>query len=393
MSKTQGNVVDPVALSSDLGVDAFRYFVLREVPLGNDGEFSHEGMVARFNSDLANNFGNLAARVATVVGKKCDGIGPAPSPDSTLAAVAQQGLACSTLSTLMPITAGPAGLEAALAALKGAAEAAVRQAIPTVFAEPPVDDVFEVRLQFRLLCEELAPVVARLERVAVEVIADVDSGAGVRVLEPRASDAGVLLDDRERHSGFAESDSGEHSRLARADDDDWELRALGWVCLQAHPSRIAAVEFEFLEHHRDVLVGNGLAHEPRHHLVHDLRRWWCRQHTATVSERSDHVEGHGPRRRLVVLAHVPLYLVEEEALGSDRSTDVRRIAGDVHQREHQGRDAHVLQRRSDRGIVVVEWRSCVRILGNHGVPRFGPDGSVSPEGMTRAATKGATTIC
>ena len=56
--------------------------------MGNDGEFSHESMVSRFNSDLANNFGNLAARVATVVGKKCDGIGPAPRSDSPLAAVA-----------------------------------------------------------------------------------------------------------------------------------------------------------------------------------------------------------------------------------------------------------------------------------------------------------------
>src|SRR5262249_47630307 len=52
------------------------------------GEFSYEGMVARYNSDLANNLGNLLARVSTVVARKCDGIGPAPDPGSRLAVVA-----------------------------------------------------------------------------------------------------------------------------------------------------------------------------------------------------------------------------------------------------------------------------------------------------------------
>ncbi len=88
LSKTGFAQIYPADLVSEFGVDAVRYHLLREVPLGNDGEFSHEGVVSRFNSDLANNFGNLAARVATVVAKKCDGIGPAPSPTSTLASVA-----------------------------------------------------------------------------------------------------------------------------------------------------------------------------------------------------------------------------------------------------------------------------------------------------------------
>ncbi|MFZ4718619.1 MAG: class I tRNA ligase family protein, partial [Ilumatobacteraceae bacterium] len=72
------------------GVDGFRYYVLAETPYGQDGDFTYEGLVNRYNSDLANNLGNLAARVATVVGKKCDGIGPAPAADSPLAAVAAQ---------------------------------------------------------------------------------------------------------------------------------------------------------------------------------------------------------------------------------------------------------------------------------------------------------------
>jgi len=73
--------IAPDTLSEDFGVDPLRYHLLRDVPLGSDGEFSYEGIVARYNADLANNLGNLVARVATVVGSKCDGIGPAPAED------------------------------------------------------------------------------------------------------------------------------------------------------------------------------------------------------------------------------------------------------------------------------------------------------------------------
>ena len=88
LSKTALNAISPHDLIADLGRDAIRYHLLRDQPFGPDGEFSHEGVVARYNSDLANNLGNLVARVATVVGSKCGGVGPAPSPDSSLKAIA-----------------------------------------------------------------------------------------------------------------------------------------------------------------------------------------------------------------------------------------------------------------------------------------------------------------
>jgi methionyl-tRNA synthetase len=93
MSKTAGNVVNPLDLIDDIGLDGFRYYVLADTTYGNDGDFTWEGLVGRYNSDLANNLGNLAARVATVVAKKCDGLGTAPAPDSPLAAVAAQAYA------------------------------------------------------------------------------------------------------------------------------------------------------------------------------------------------------------------------------------------------------------------------------------------------------------
>ena len=90
MSKTRLNQIFPADLVDDFGVDGFRYHFLRDSPFGPDGDFSYEGMVARYNTDLANNLGNLLSRVATVVAKKCDGIGPAPDADSPLAAVAAE---------------------------------------------------------------------------------------------------------------------------------------------------------------------------------------------------------------------------------------------------------------------------------------------------------------
>jgi methionyl-tRNA synthetase len=88
MSKSRLNQITPGELVDDLGVDATRYHLLRDTTFGADGDFSYEGMVARYNADLANNLGNLLSRVTTVVGSKCAGTGPAPRPDSPLAAVA-----------------------------------------------------------------------------------------------------------------------------------------------------------------------------------------------------------------------------------------------------------------------------------------------------------------
>ncbi len=88
--------IAPSRLVGDFGVDGVRYHLLRDTPFGPDGDFSYERMVDRYNSDLANNFGNLVSRVATVVGKQCGGVGPAPRPDSPLAAVAAEVVAATS---------------------------------------------------------------------------------------------------------------------------------------------------------------------------------------------------------------------------------------------------------------------------------------------------------
>lgn len=79
ISKSLGNVIDPKGLVQRYGLDAVRYFMLREVPFGQDGDFSHRAMVGRINGDLANDFGNLAQRVLSMIGRYCGGRVPIPS--------------------------------------------------------------------------------------------------------------------------------------------------------------------------------------------------------------------------------------------------------------------------------------------------------------------------
>jgi len=78
MSKSKGNVVDPLVLIEKYGVDAVRYFLLREMPYGNDGSYSEDALIHRINMDLANDLGNLLSRTTAMVDKFCGGLVPKP---------------------------------------------------------------------------------------------------------------------------------------------------------------------------------------------------------------------------------------------------------------------------------------------------------------------------
>jgi methionyl-tRNA synthetase len=78
MSKSVGNTIDPVALADTFGVDQLRYFLLREVPFGQDGSYSEEAIINRINTDLANELGNLAQRSLSMIAKNLDGVMPEP---------------------------------------------------------------------------------------------------------------------------------------------------------------------------------------------------------------------------------------------------------------------------------------------------------------------------
>jgi methionyl-tRNA synthetase len=84
MSKTRGNVMDPFPLIERYGADPFRFYCLREVSFGQDGLVSEEGFKTRYNSELANELGNLVSRTVSMIGKYCDGVVPAPPPGRDL---------------------------------------------------------------------------------------------------------------------------------------------------------------------------------------------------------------------------------------------------------------------------------------------------------------------
>jgi len=79
MSKSVGNVIDPFALADAYGVDQLRFFLLREVPFGQDGNYSHDAIVTRINADLSNDLGNLAQRSLTMIARQFDGVVPPPA--------------------------------------------------------------------------------------------------------------------------------------------------------------------------------------------------------------------------------------------------------------------------------------------------------------------------
>jgi methionyl-tRNA synthetase len=81
MSKSLGNVIDPLDLADAFGVDQLRYFLLREVTFGQDGSYSAEAIVNRVNADLSNSFGNLAQRTLSFIAKNCDGVLPLSGKD------------------------------------------------------------------------------------------------------------------------------------------------------------------------------------------------------------------------------------------------------------------------------------------------------------------------
>ena len=112
MSKSVGNVVDPMELATLYGVDALRYFLLRDVSFGNDGTFSDEAIVTRANADLSNSFGNLAQRTLAFIAKNCDGHVPeGRSEEADAALLAEVDVACAAFRTAFDDLALSQGVE------------------------------------------------------------------------------------------------------------------------------------------------------------------------------------------------------------------------------------------------------------------------------------------
>ena len=118
MSKSLGNVVDPLALAERYGVDQLRYFLLREISFGQDGSYSDEAIVSRANAELANSFGNLAQRTFSMIFKNLDGVVPPPGELlQDVALLEQVRFSTSRLAAEFEQLSFSAGLEAWMAAV------------------------------------------------------------------------------------------------------------------------------------------------------------------------------------------------------------------------------------------------------------------------------------
>lgn len=177
MSKSLGNVVDPMDLAADFGVDQLRYFLLREISFGQDGSYSREAIVNRVNSELANSFGNLAQRSLSMVFKNLGAVLPAAGKgEEDRALLEQVRQACETLAAEFDRFAFSVGLEAwmgAVFACNAYIDAAAPWALKKTDPERMAAVLGTLVVAVRELAEAVKPVIPAS---AEKLIALIDSG-------------------------------------------------------------------------------------------------------------------------------------------------------------------------------------------------------------------------
>lgn len=186
MSKSLGNVVDPMDLAANFGVDQLRYFLLREISFGQDGSYSREAIVNRVNSELANSFGNLAQRSLSMIFKNLGGVLPAAGEaEEDRALLDQVRQACEALAAEFDRFAFSAGLEAWMAAVF-ACNAYIDAAAPWALKKTDPDRMAAVLGTLVKAVRELAEAVKPVIPASAEkLIALIDSGMdGAAIAQP-----------------------------------------------------------------------------------------------------------------------------------------------------------------------------------------------------------------
>ena len=185
MSKSAGNVVDPMAMAETYGVDALRYFLMREVSFGQDGSYSHEAIVNRVNAELANSFGNLAQRSLSMIFKNLGGVLPPAGEtkeDRLLLDQVHEG--CAALAKDFDQMAFSTGIEAWMAAVF-ACNAYVDATAPWGLKKTDPARMAAVLgtlvAAVRMLAEAIAPVIPDSAAKLIELI---DRGQGAPIGQP-----------------------------------------------------------------------------------------------------------------------------------------------------------------------------------------------------------------
>ncbi|MEJ7775934.1 MAG: methionine--tRNA ligase [Sphingomicrobium sp.] len=185
MSKSIGNVVDPLALTDRFGVDSLRYFLMREVTFGQDGSYSEEAIVNRVNAELANSFGNLAQRTLSMIFKNLDGVIPARGDQTEDRQLLQQvDKAVADLAAKFEVFAFSTGLEAwmgAVFACNAYIDAAAPWALRKTDPERMAGVLGTLAVAIRKLAEAVAPVVPAS---ASKLVDHIDSGAQAPIGQP-----------------------------------------------------------------------------------------------------------------------------------------------------------------------------------------------------------------
>ena len=184
MSKSLGNVVDPMELADRYGVDALRYFLLREVSFGQDGSYSAEAIVNRVNAELANSFGNLAQRSLSMIFKNLGGVLPAAGQGIDDQALLDEVRgACATLEREFDQFAFSAGLEAWMSPVF-ACNQYVDAAAPWALKKSDPDRMAEVlgtlAVAIRMLAEAVMPIIPASSEKLIVLI---DSGKDGKPIE------------------------------------------------------------------------------------------------------------------------------------------------------------------------------------------------------------------
>ncbi len=190
MSKSKGNVVDPVILCERYGVDAIRYFLLREIPFGSDGVFSNEALINRINADLANDLGNLVSRTAAMIEKYFGGVIPAARKSGEF----DEELASLCLATKNTVEQNLDNLQFSNALtelwlLVSRTNKYIDETAPWLLAKPGGDSERLAAVMYNL-CESLRVISVLLEPFMPQTAPKIRAQIGLGGSAPRWEDAG-----------------------------------------------------------------------------------------------------------------------------------------------------------------------------------------------------------